>query len=236
MKVTMKDVIELLKDNLDDYSVRLVSEEITSTLNEVKEYLDTIDGVRENVIRSTREIIRRSGWAIVEALKGDLDKAYEHLNICETHARRLLEDLRPYPELLYTGLVNNALSEYVEARLFIDLITSGKLRNHRELGVPPVPYLQGLGDLVGELKRLGLELIRNNEYDLASKLLSIMEAIYLELRTLDYPDALLPGVRHKTDVARRLVDDFKSLLVDLSNRQKLSTLLEKCIALNSEPR
>ncbi|RUM48149.1 MAG: haloacid dehalogenase, partial [Hyperthermus sp.] len=33
-----------------------------------------------------------------------------------------------------------------------------------------------------------------------------------------YPDALMPGVRHKIDVARRLIDDTKSLLLSIKAR------------------
>ena len=53
-----------------------------------------------------------------------------------------------------------------------------------------------------------------------------MEAIYLALRSLDLPEALAPGVRHKADVARRLTDDTKAFLIDLSSRERLSRLLE----------
>ena len=52
----------------------------------------------------------------------------------------------------------------------------------------------------------------------AEKLLDLMEAMYYELRALEYPDALMPGVKHKVDVARRLIDDTKSLLLSLKAR------------------
>ncbi|MCE4609538.1 MAG: haloacid dehalogenase [Desulfurococcales archaeon] len=221
------DLINLLKESLNEESITSIKDTLSSNIVEIKDRLDTLDTTREKIIKLTREIIRRSGWAIVEALKGDLAKATEHLQVCEDKTRELLALAEPYPELLHTGLVNNALSEYVEAKLFIEIIMNSKLPGYKELNIPPVPYLQGLGDLSGELKRLGLELIRNNEYELAERLLLIIEAIYLELRSLDYPEALLPGVRHKTDVARRIVDDFKTLLVDLMNRNRLTRILEQ---------
>ncbi|MCE4603602.1 MAG: haloacid dehalogenase, partial [Aeropyrum sp.] len=78
-----------------------------------------------------------------------------------------------------------------------------------------------------ELRRLCLDLVRHAEFEVAWRLLEIMEAIYLELRSLDYPEALIPGVRHKADVARRLVDDTKALLADLESRHRLESSIKK---------
>ena len=98
-----------------------------------------------------------------------------------------------------------------------------------ELGVGFIPYLQGLGDVVGELRRLALELVRVGRFSDAWMLLEAMEAIYLGLRGLDYPDALAPGIRHKADVARRLVDDTKSMLVDLESRRRLEEAVKRAL-------
>ncbi|MCE4612831.1 MAG: haloacid dehalogenase [Desulfurococcales archaeon] len=199
---------------------------IQEIVEEADEYLSERDSVRESAIRKTREIIRNSGRSISSLLKGSVSDARNYLAQAERLVEELLRELSPYPELYYSGMVNNALSEYVEARLFNDLVLNGRVPGYRELGVPPVPYLQGMADLVGELRRLILELVRGNEYDKAWKYAEVMENIYLVLARLDYPDALLPGLRHKLDVARRLVDDTKMFLVDMESRDKLSRLLK----------
>ncbi len=188
-------------------------------------YLAERDKVREEAIRVSRDVVRLSGWAVTAVHKGSLEEALGYLREAEEKARRLVEMLSPYPELLNSGMANNALSEYVEARVFIDVITGRGLPGPEELGVGYVPYLQGVGDVVGELRRLALELVRHGEFEKAWSLLDAMEAIYLELRSLDYPEALAPGVRHKADVARRLVDDTKAMLVDLESRRRLEELL-----------
>ena len=182
--------------------------------------------MRESALRKTREIIRNSGRSVSSLLKGSVSDARNYLAQAERLVKELLKELSPYPELYHSGMVNNALSEYVEARLFNDLVLNGRVPGYRELGIPPVPYLQGMADLVGELRRLILELVRGNEYDKAWKYAEVMENIYLVLARLDYPDALLPGLRHKLDVARRLVDDTKMFLVDMESRDKLSRLLK----------
>ncbi len=201
---------------------------LSRIISGIDSYLAERDRAREEAIRISREIIRFSGWSVTSIHRGDIDSARRNLGEAESRVATLLELLKPYPELYYSGMVYNAVSEYVEARLFLDLVTGSGLKGPEDLGVPPVPYLQGLGDLVGELRRLSLELVRRGRYGDAWKLLEAMEAIYLEMRGLDYPEALAPGVRHKADVARRLVDDTKAFLVDMESRSGLASLLKDC--------
>ena len=54
-----------------------------------------------------------------------------------------------------------------------------------------------------------------------------MEGVYSELRKLDYPDALTPGLRHKVDVIRRVIEDLRAFIVDMEKRWTLIKLLER---------
>ena len=99
--------------------------------------------------------------------------------------------------------------------------------SYRELGVPHIPYLQGLGDAVGELRRYIIDLLREERYEEAREYLEVMETIYQHLKKLNYPEALIPGVRHKVDVARRLLEDTKILYLNTLNSYKLRKRLEE---------
>lgn len=204
-----------------DYRTRIQAE-----VEKARMFLSERDEVREKAIKASRDVIKYSGRMITEIQKGDLSKAEEYLTQLEESTERFLELIRPYPELYYSGMAYNALSEYVEAIVLYDIVTGRDIPGYEELGIPPTPYLQGLGDVVGELRRLVLEEIRRGSYDKAWAYFEVMEAIYLALRSLDLPEALAPGVRHKADVARRLTDDTKAFLIDLSSRERLSRLLE----------
>jgi translin len=210
-----------------EFNPEMPREKLAEVIKAIDSYLSERDKVREEAIRLSRDVVRSAGWAVTAVHKGNMEEARAHLSEAEEKTRRLLEITRPYPELYYSGMVYNAVSEYVEARVFIDIITGRGLPGPDELGVQPVPYLQGLGDVVGELRRLALEMVRRDRFDVAWRLLEAMEQIYLQLRGLDYPDALAPGVRRKADAARRLVDDTKALLVDLENRYKLTMELRR---------
>ncbi len=204
-----------------DYKARIQAE-----VEKARMFLSERDEVREKAIKASRDVIKHSGRMITEIQKGDLNKAEEYLRQLKEATERFLELVRPYPELYYSGMAYNALSEYVEAIVLYDIVTGKDIPGYEELGIPPTPYLQGLGDVVGELRRLVLEEIRRGSYDKAWEYFEVMEAIYLALRSLDLPEALAPGVRHKADVARRLTDDTKAFLIDLSSRERLSRLLE----------
>jgi translin len=212
----------------EEINVSFDLDHLREIVSEVDKYLSERDSIRENAIKRARDVIKASGWAITAVHKGNLEEALKYLEEAEIAVRDLLNMVKDYPELYYSGMVYNAVSEYVEARVFIDIITGKGLKGPLELGVQPVPYLQGLGDVVGELRRLALEYVRRENFKTAWRLLEIMEAIYFELRRFDYPEAIAPGIRHKADVARRLVDDTKAMLIDLEKRHELSLRLEKC--------
>jgi translin len=67
-------------------------------------------------------------------------------------------------------------------------------------------YLTGLADVVGELRRAVLDVLRSENVEHAETYLHHMESIFESLVALDYPNALVPDLRRKCDVARSLVE------------------------------
>ena len=205
--------------------VEVAASDVESAVREADEALRRLDSAREEVAKISRDVIRYSGYSITYLHKGDLEGAARALEECESLTRRLLGVVSPYPELEHSGLVYNAVSEYVEAKIFFTVVTQGRVPSFRDLGVHPVPYLQGLADVVGELRRRALDSVGRGDLEEAKRSLYLMESIYVALKGLDYPDAVLPNVRHKVDVARALIDATKALLVDVESRERLIRLL-----------
>jgi len=137
--------------------------------------------------------------------------------------------IEPHAELRHSGFANNALAEYVEALMFFNFVVKGAVPSLDELGVHYVPYLLGLCDFVGELRRYIMDLVRQGDFDKAFEILSFMEGVYEVVRKLDYPDALVPGLRHKVDVMRRLIDDTKMFLLDLKSRKELNEAVREAL-------
>ena len=207
-------------------------DEVVSSIREsitlVDAYLREKDEVRELIIKSGRDVIRESGYVITSLHSRRLEDAGKHYSAMKDKYLKVTELASKYPELRNSGLYFNIASEYVEAALYYILIKEGRLPSISDLGVDPVPYVQGLLDLVGELKRRILDLVRDDKYDEAYTLFKVAEAIYESVRTLDYPDPILPGVRRKTDVARSVTESLRTLLTDLESRRRLMESLRKC--------
>ena len=186
------------------------------------------DTIREKVIKTGRDIVRKSGHIITSLHSGRYDEAQIYLTEMQKTYELILSVTSNYPEIRHSGLFYNIVSEYVEAVLFYNLLTNGRLPAIKELKVEPVPYIQGLLDLVGELKRRILDLLRADKFEDAVSLFKVTEAIYENVKTLDYPDPILPGVKRKTDVARSVVESLRTLLTDVESRRRLIKSLRKC--------
>jgi len=197
--------------------IEAVQEVLRRDLEEINSLLSEKDRVREEVIKLTRDITRLSSRVVSYIHRGRFEDARRELSSLQQYVVKLLETLRGHDDLKYSGLIYNSLSEYVEATLFYAIVVENRLLSIRELEVPVVPYLQGLGDLVGELRRLIVRLLDQARVNEAENYLKVMEAIYEGLRELNYPDPLIPGVRHKVDIASRLVEDTRVLILNTKN-------------------
>ncbi len=202
---------------------------VAADVDRVDKVLDEKDKVREQAIKMSRDIIRVSSDIVTLVHSGNTEGAAQLVNKLKDIVVGFSKLVEPHSELRHSGFVNNALAEYVEAMMFFNFVVKGRVPTLEELGVHYVPYLLGLCDFVGELRRHVMDLVRVGSFDRAFEILELMEGIYEILRKLDYPDALVPGLRHKVDVMRRLIDDIKMFLVDLKSRRELSEAIREAL-------
>jgi len=205
---------------------------LSRDIESVDRVLSVKDSVREEVIKIVREIVRASGEAIRRIHLGDYSEAASSLAKASEYVSRVKELLKNHPDLYYSGLVYSGLAEYAEARIVYSLVVEKKMPSLADLDIPITPYLQGLGDVVGELRRHVLTLLDRGELSEARTYLNIMERIYTWLRKLNYPDPLTPGLRHKVDVARKLVEDTRTIYIYAKDAH---TLAEKLGGKQSSP-
>ncbi|MEM3653977.1 MAG: haloacid dehalogenase, partial [Candidatus Bathyarchaeia archaeon] len=102
--------------------------------------------------------------------------------------------------------------------------TNKKLIPYKDLKVNSISYILGLLDLIGELKRMILDLLRKENIKDAESLLGLMEKIYEDLASLDHT-YFIQTFRRKLDVARKLIEMTRGDVI--SNARKIS--LEKAI-------
>lgn len=139
-----------------------------------------------------------------------------------------LQDLaKQYPEIVYGGMFSAALQEYSEARIFLTLVKESRFVTPAEVNVPSVDYVLGLADVIGEYRRLALDNLREGEVRKGEKCLEIMDQIFIQLLALDEAYMLVPGLRHKSDIARRIIEATRGDVTIEIRRKSLEDYLKK---------
>ena len=187
--------------------------------------LDPKFAAREVAIANGRRVIRFSAKAIRAGHRGELKEAGAML----AEAGELLAEstaaMADHPDIKI-GILNDAAKEYAEAHLFLALARGDELPAAAELGTRMAPYLNGLGEAVGELRRRLLDQLRREDFADAERLLEIMDEVVDLLASLDYPDGMTGGLRRTTDVARSLTErsraDLTSALIADRIRQDMA--------------
>jgi translin len=202
--------------------------ELEAIIEKVREKLDKRDEARERVFDLTRQAIRLSSTTIKSIHRREFDSAEHDISKIKETLGEVVNSLNDVPELLYSGMVNSAFQEYSEAALLMSLVRDSEYSSPEDLSVPFFDaYVLGLADLVGELRRSALDAVCEGNIDKAVGALGNMDEILACLVTLDYPEAIIPGLRHKCDVARNLVEKTRGDIANSVSNQKLVEEIRK---------
>jgi translin len=180
-------------------------EKLETIVEEIRSEFEAKSAVRDTALQRSRTLIRYCANAIRAAHRGDWAEGEELLTTASQAARELVTDLEDYPDLFYAGYTQDALKEYVEAQAVHAFIRDGSLPTPVELGVESPAYLKGLAEAASEMRRHSLDLMRQNRLDRAEEMLTIMDEVYSQLMTVDFPDAITAGLRRTTDMLRGVV-------------------------------
>jgi translin len=85
----------------------------------------------------------------------------------------------------------------------------------------------GLADVIGEYRRLALDNLRDGEVKKGEKCLQFMDQIFIELLALDEAYMLVPGLRHKSDIARRIIESTRGDITLEVRRKSLEDELRR---------
>jgi translin len=172
----------------------------------IRQNFDVRTAKRDEALKLARQLTRTCSLSI-RAVHRD-DKEAMESNLAEAHslADRLRNELKEFPDLFYAGYTQDALKEFVEANVTCALIQSQRLQTPEELVVEDATYLNGLAEVIGELRRRTLDILRSGYSEEAERLLGHMDEIYSVLVTIDYPDAITNGLRRQTDLVRGIIE------------------------------
>jgi translin len=196
-------------------------------LEKIQEELSGRETVREEVHRDMRKATRLSKQAIQVTHQERFDDAKAILKEAKSLFVKLQETAKDHPYLLYSGSVEAAFEEHAEAHILLTLIQEDRFASPKEIDVPLTPYVLSLGDVIGELRRRTLDLIRRGNVEEAEKTLERMEYIYSDLMALDEAYIIVKGLRRKGDVARRLIEITRGDITSEARRSALERSLSK---------
>lgn len=179
---------------------------LKALLKDIKDELTEKGKMREETQNSMRKATSLAKQVILLIHQKKMKEAEQLVQ----RAKKIIVDLNKmseaYPEIIFSGSFDAARQEFSEANIFLRLIKDSRLPTPKELGVPSVDYVLGLADVVGEYRRLALDALRDGDVRKSEKCLRLMDDIYTELMGLDEAYMLVPGLRRKCDVARRIIE------------------------------
>lgn len=186
---------------------------------------------RELALRLSRQVIRNSANSIRAAHRGDDALAQKLLGQGADLLQEMERELMLHPAVYYAGFVEDAQKEYVEATATLAFTKGTRLAGPDELKVGYAPYLNGLAETVGELRRFMLDSLRRDDVSRCEELLDLMDEVYAILLSMDFPEAVTRGLRRNTDAARGLLErtrgDLTVALRQRSLEQKLAAFNER---------
>lgn len=174
--------------------------------DQIRQKFDVRTKMREEALSVARQLTRACATAIRAVHRDDQEAMEAHLAEARGLVDRLRGNLVNYPDLYYAGYTQDGLKEFVEATVTCALIQNQALPTPEELVVEDSTYLNGLAEVVGELRRRTLDILRHGYSQEAERLLNYMDEIYSVLVTMDYPDAITNNLRRQTDLARGIIE------------------------------
>lgn len=172
----------------------------------IRQKFDVRTAMRDQALTQARQLTRACSLAIRAVHRDDKETMETQLTAARTLADKIRGELASHADLYYAGYTQDALKEFVEANVTCALIQNRPLHTPEELGVEDATYLNGLAEVVGELRRRTLDILRHGYSQEAERLLNYMDEIYSVLVTMDYPDAITNGLRRQTDLARSIIE------------------------------
>ncbi len=201
------------------------SDELADIGRQAIEQLTVRNRAREQALTISRVVIRCSANAIRAVHRGQFDEARKvieqaRLHLVETEPMRLEN-----PEIYFAGFLSDARKEFSEANVTLAVISGEALPRPRDLGVDPAAFLNGVAEVIGELRRYILDSLRRDSFDRCQENMELMDEINSILVTVDFPEGVTGGLRGRTDQMRGVLERTRGDLTMALRQHKLEVRL-----------
>lgn len=197
---------------------------LSEILEEIRKRLDEKETLREEILPIARQLIRESAALIKNAHRKEWEEASLRRNTLLEVVQNLKTKLAYSLDLWFAGFVQDALKEVAEACLVYSLLRGEPVPTPEELRIGDAPYLNGLLEAMGELRRAVLDSIRNDDLTTAERFLNVMDEVYFAAMSFDQADAVTQGARRRTDTLRAILERTRSDVTLATQYRKLAKL------------
>ena len=209
---------------------------LKTVLREIRKELREKEKMRENLQKNMRKTTSLSKQAILLIHQKRVKEAKKLIETAKGIISKLNNASATYPNIVYSGLYNAALQEFSEANIFLNLIEEARFITPKEINVPSVDYVLGLADVIGEYRRLALDALREGDVKKSEECLQIMDEVYIELMAMDEAYMLVPGLRRKCDIARKIIEITRGDITQEVRRKSLEKYLKRFESLQKRKR
>ncbi|MEM1986029.1 MAG: hypothetical protein QXE05_02240 [Nitrososphaeria archaeon] len=171
--------------------------------NDLLKNLEDLDLQREYAYKESRQILISFPKLFVLLHEEKYTEAKKFLRQLEIRIKKLKSEIIPR----WQKYLLQVEIEYVEAYAYLSLLQEGRVPSQKDIGVEVDAYLLGLLDCIGELRRTVYDNINKKNYDKAVLCFNYMKSILEKIFPLSYFDNVVPNLRHKVDLARKLIEE-----------------------------
>ena len=163
--------------------------------------MDREDELRESAHSTSRNLTILSRNHISRIVNGEKMDGEDELD----RARDAILRIRSSGEAIRHAFIDDSLAEFSEAKILSDIVQNENLPAPDQLKVSERDYILGAGDVIGELRRMALNSLLDDDIDKAKHYMKWMRDLFSLMEDLVYPGGLIP-IKRKRDVARSLID------------------------------
>ena len=200
---------------------------LKTVLKQIRRELKRKEKIRDKAQADMRKVTSTSKQAILFIHQKKFKEARRLLEKAKEIISRLNAVAKEHPDIIHSGLYDIALQEYAEANIFLTLVEEGRFITPMEVNVPSIDYVLGLADVIGEYRRLALDALREGNAKKSEECLKVMDEIYTELMAMDEAYMLVPGLRRKCDVARKIIETTRGDVTHEVRRQSLEKYMKR---------
>jgi translin len=194
---------------------------LKTVLKQIRRELKSKEKIRDKAQAYMRKVTSTSKQAILFIHQKKFKEARRLLEKAIEIISRLNAVAKEHPDIIHSGLYDIALQEYAEANIFLTLVEEERFITPMEVNVPSIDYVLGLADVIGEYRRLALDALREGNAKKSEECLKFMDEIYTELMAMDEAYMLVPGLRRKCDVARKIIETTRG---DVTHEVRMQSL------------